>query len=121
MGSWVVLISTDVDSLAGALGLDFRSRMGRHRNQRLPGLESLGRPHVGTSGRAEGCQYPGSVQDVSSDTDRISHLPRISASDVRNRKELLQDKEKMEQHAAKSREWVQQGMKEDAEKHSKAK
>jgi len=32
------------------------------------------------------------------------------------RKELLQDKEKMEQHAAKSREWVQQGMKEDAEK-----
>lgn len=32
------------------------------------------------------------------------------------RKELLADKEKMEQHAAKSREWVQAGMKEDAEK-----
>lgn len=31
-------------------------------------------------------------------------------------KELLQDKEKMERHAAQSREWVQAGMKEDAEK-----
>ncbi|EMD00376.1 hypothetical protein BAUCODRAFT_28726 [Baudoinia panamericana UAMH 10762] len=31
-------------------------------------------------------------------------------------KELLQDKERMEKHAAQSRAWVQQGMKEDAEK-----
>lgn len=31
-------------------------------------------------------------------------------------KELLKDKEKMEKHAAQSRQWVQQGMKEDAEK-----
>ncbi|KAK0929788.1 Glutathione S-transferase 2 [Friedmanniomyces endolithicus] len=31
-------------------------------------------------------------------------------------KELLADKEKMEKHAAQSRAWVQQGMKEDAEK-----
>jgi glutathione S-transferase len=31
-------------------------------------------------------------------------------------KELLADKEAIERHAAKSREWVQQGMKEDAAK-----
>jgi len=32
-------------------------------------------------------------------------------------KSLLKDKNKMEEEAAKSREWVQRGMKEDAEKH----
>ena len=32
-------------------------------------------------------------------------------------KELLKDKAKMEEYAAKSRQWVQAGMKEDAEKH----
>lgn len=31
-------------------------------------------------------------------------------------KELLEDKAKMEEHAAKSRAWVQAGMKEDAQK-----
>ena len=30
-------------------------------------------------------------------------------------KELLADKEAMEKHAAKSREWVQKGMKEDSD------
>ncbi|KAK6435921.1 Glutathione S-transferase 2 [Oleoguttula sp. CCFEE 5521] len=34
-------------------------------------------------------------------------------------KELLADKAKMEEHAAKSREWVQKGMREDAEKEAK--
>lgn len=33
-------------------------------------------------------------------------------------KELLQDKEKMERYAAESRQWVQQGMKEDAAKNA---
>ncbi|TKA30972.1 hypothetical protein B0A50_01940 [Salinomyces thailandicus] len=33
-------------------------------------------------------------------------------------KELLQDKEKMDRHAAEARNWVQQGMKEDAEKNA---
>jgi glutathione S-transferase len=33
-------------------------------------------------------------------------------------KELLKDKAKMEEHAAKSRAWVQKGMKEDAAKKS---
>lgn len=33
-------------------------------------------------------------------------------------KELLKDKAKMEEHAAKSRAWVQAGMKQDAEKSS---
>jgi len=31
-------------------------------------------------------------------------------------KELLKDKEKMERHAEESKKWVQQGMKEDADK-----
>lgn len=34
-------------------------------------------------------------------------------------KELLADKEKMERHAAESRKWIQQGMKDDAAKHQK--
>ena len=34
-------------------------------------------------------------------------------------KELLKDKKKMEEHAAKSRNWVQAGMKEDAAKLAK--
>ncbi|GAB7340697.1 hypothetical protein MBLNU457_7085t1 [Dothideomycetes sp. NU457] len=34
-------------------------------------------------------------------------------------KELLADPKKMEEHAAKSAQWVQQGMKEDAEAHAK--
>jgi len=34
-------------------------------------------------------------------------------------KELLKDKEEMERHAAENRKWVQQGMKEDSEKHKK--
>jgi glutathione S-transferase len=35
-------------------------------------------------------------------------------------KELLKDKAKMEEHAATSRKWVQEGMKKDAEDAEKA-
>lgn len=34
-------------------------------------------------------------------------------------KELLADKEATEKHAAQSRAWIQQGMKDDAAKHAK--
>lgn len=36
-------------------------------------------------------------------------------------KELLQDKERMEEHAKKSREWVQAGMREDAKREEERK
>lgn len=36
-------------------------------------------------------------------------------------KELLKDKSKVEAHAAKAREWVQAGMREDAAKHTETK
>jgi glutathione S-transferase len=45
--------------------------------------------------------------------DKGRHVP-----DPHTIKELLKDKAKMEEHAAKSRAWVQKGMKEDAAKKS---
>ncbi|TKA80971.1 hypothetical protein B0A55_02379 [Friedmanniomyces simplex] len=48
--------------------------------------------------------------------DRPAVQKGANIPDPYKMKELLADKEKMEKHAAQSRAWVQQGMKEDAEK-----
>ncbi|KAK3614537.1 Glutathione S-transferase 2 [Elasticomyces elasticus] len=48
--------------------------------------------------------------------DRPAVQKGANIPDPYKMKELLADKEKMERHAAQSREWVQQGMREDAEK-----
>ncbi|KAK5122205.1 hypothetical protein LTR85_004115 [Meristemomyces frigidus] len=52
--------------------------------------------------------------------DRMWARPAVqkgaNVPDPYKMKELLADKERMERHAAQSREWVQQGMKDDAEK-----
>lgn len=48
--------------------------------------------------------------------DRPALQKGANVPDPYRMKELLADKEAMEKHAAKSREWVQSGMKEDAEK-----
>ncbi|KAK3670239.1 Glutathione S-transferase 2 [Recurvomyces mirabilis] len=52
--------------------------------------------------------------------DRMWGRPAVqkgaNVPDPYKMKELLADKEKMEKHAAQSRAWVQQGMKDDAEK-----
>ncbi|KAK5165940.1 Glutathione S-transferase 2 [Saxophila tyrrhenica] len=52
--------------------------------------------------------------------DRMWARPAVqkgaNVPDPYKMKELLADKEAMEKHAAKSREWVQQGMREEAEK-----
>lgn len=49
---------------------------------------------------------------VFADTHQGANVP-----DPYKMKELLADKQKMEEYAQKSRAWIQQGMKEDAEKH----
>ena len=51
--------------------------------------------------------------------DREAVKKGANIPDPYRMKELLADKEATEKHANAAREWIQQGMKEDAEKHKK--
>jgi len=51
--------------------------------------------------------------------DRPAVQKGANVPDPYKMKELLADPKKMEEHAAKSAQWVQQGMKEDADAHAK--